>query len=239
MRKILAAAILSSLLLFTSCYTVGLAEKSRTVNVTGSGSLEVSPDMVSMDIRVARTADETKDAQTEVNSAVAALLDILTSHGVSEDDINTTSYDFSPEYEYIDGQRILKGQRVSQSLAFSLKGIDEDSTLLPLLLDAVGEVSNITLSSMRYTREDLSSYYGEVKVLAMEDAMAKAQVYAESAGLTLDKAISIIDYSSEPIARESVNVAAKSMMAMAEAPTQTPVADISVSASVNVVFAMK
>ncbi len=240
MKKIVwTAALAAILILFSSCYSVALSERSATVSVTGSASLDVTPDTVDMDIRVARTAEETKEAQKEVNIAITALLDILTAQGVSEDDITTTGYEFTPEYDYSDGQRKLIGQRVTQSLTFSLKGIDGNPDLFPSLLDAISQVSNITLSSMRYTREDISSYYAEVKAMAMKDAIAKGEVYANSAGLTLGTAISIVDYSAEPVTRESAPVAAKAMMAMADAPTQIPSGDISVNASVNVLFAMK
>ncbi len=144
--------IIGVLALFTSCYSSAITERYPTVSVTGSASLEVEPDTVSMDIRVSRTAEQTREAQLEVNRAVAALVDILTAHSVESDDIVTTRYEFSPEYEYVDNQRKLVGQRVSQSLEFTLSGIDEDPLLFPSLLDDIGGVSNITLSSMRFTR---------------------------------------------------------------------------------------
>ncbi len=240
MKKVMMTfTAVAVLFMLTSCYSVGLAERYRTVTVVGTASLSVVPDTVSMDIRVSRTAEETKDAQREVNIAVAALLDILVAQGVNEDDINTTRYEFAPEYDYSGNQRTLIGQRVSQSLEFSLKGIDTDPQLFPSLLDAVSEVSNITLSSMQYTREDIADYYGRVKALAMEDAFSKGNVYAGSAGLVLEKPLTIVDYSAEPVTRETSYVAQKSMAVMADAPTQIPSGDISVSASVNVVFAMK
>ncbi|MBN2859147.1 MAG: SIMPL domain-containing protein, partial [Sphaerochaetaceae bacterium] len=109
----------------------------------------------------------------------------------------------------------------------------------PSLLDEIGSVSNITLSSMRYTREDISSFRSRVKELAMQDAISKGNVYALSAGLELGRALTITDYSSEPVMREADFAMAKSAMVMADAPTQISTGDISVSASVNVVFAMK
>ena len=238
-KTVLTLSLIGVLVLFSSCYSSSLAERFRTVSVTGTATVEVEPDTVSMDIRISRTAEETRDAQLEVNRAVATLVDILTAHSVKSDDIITTRYEFSPEYEYVDNQRKLVGQRVSQSLEFSLSGIDEDPFLFPTLLDEIGSVSNITLSSMRHTRQDISSFRARVKELAMQDAISKGKVYATSAGLELDTALTITDYSSEPVMRETSFAVAKSAMVMADAPTQISSGDISVTASVNVVFAMK
>lgn len=240
MKKfVLALSLLGIVVLFSSCYSSTLTERYPTVSVTGTATVEVAPDTVSMDIRISRTAEETRDAQLEVNRAVAALVDILKAHSVEADDIITTRYEFSPEYEYVDNQRKLVGQRVSQSLVFSLSGVDEYPLLFPSLLDEIGSVSNITLSSMRYTREDISSFRSRVKELAMQDAISKGNVYAQSAGLELGTALTITDYSSEPVMREADFAMAKSAMVMADAPTQISAGDISVTASVNVVFAMK
>jgi len=240
-RVIIATLVVAFSLLFFSCNTVSVVEKNKTVSVTGNATLEVIPDSASFTIRVSELAKTTKEAQHLVNTKIDTLLNKLVSLGVEKDNIQTNTYDFSPEYQYIDNKRELIGQRVSQSISVTLHAIDTDDQFLPSILDAMGEVSNISLSSIQFFKEDMSNIYDEARIKAFEDAMKKGNMYADAANLSLSDALTISDYSSAGYVGTARNEMMKSsaMMVADSAPTQLPVSTISVSHSVNVIFALK
>jgi uncharacterized protein YggE len=228
-------------LLFFSCSSTSMVERNKTVSVTGSAQLMITPDSASFNIRVSELGKTTKDAQHEVNTKIGIILDKLIALNVAEEDIQTTTYEFSPEYQYIDNKREIIGQRVSQTIYVVLQSIDENDTLLPSILDSVAEVSNISLSSIQFFKKDMSEVYNEAREKAFEDALAKARLYAQSASLTLGDALLIGDYSSSGyVGTARTEMVKSSAMMMADsAPTQMPISTISVNHSVNVTFALK
>ncbi|MDC7247280.1 MAG: SIMPL domain-containing protein [Sphaerochaetaceae bacterium] len=232
----LAAAVF--ILLF-SCSTVSVVEKNKTVSVTGNATLMITPDSASFTVRSSELAKTTKEAQHLVNSKINTILNKLEALGVDKKNIQTNTYDFSPEYQYIENKRELVGQRVSQSISVILHDIDTDGQLLPSILDSLGEVTNISLSSIEFFKEDMSGIYDEARIKAFEDALKKGSMYAEAADLTLSDALVISDYSSAGYVGTARAEMAKSMMMADSAPTQLPVSTISVSHSGTVTFALK
>ncbi len=237
----IATLVVAISLLFFSCSTVSMVEKNKHVSVTGNAQLMLTPDSASFSIRVSELAKTTKEAQHLVNTKIGLILDRLVSLGVDEDNIQTNTYSFSPEYQYIENKRELIGQRVSQSISVVIHEIDTNEDFLPSILDSIAEVSNITLSSIQFFKEDMSDVYDEARTKAFEDALKKGTLYASSANLTLGDALIINDYSSAGYVGNARTEMTKSaaMMVVDSAPTQLPVSTISVSHSVNVTFALK
>jgi len=172
-NMLLISLILAFSFFFFSCTTATLVEKNKTVRVMGNAILSITPDSASMRVRVSEIDESTKEAQYLVNEKTSSIFSILKEVGVTKEDINTTGYEFSPEYEYIENKRVLVGQRVSQSIYFVLRGIDTQDTRLSIILDRLAEVSNISLGSITFSKEDMSGLYDEVRELAMKDAIQK------------------------------------------------------------------
>ncbi len=227
-------------LIFFSCTSVSLVEKSKTINVNGNAILSITPDSASMNVRVSETDTSTKDAQKKVNEKVSAILLVLNQSGVLKEDIQTMGYDFSPEYQYIENKRELIGQRVSQSIYFVLRNIDSKDTLLPAILDRLADVSNITLGSITFSKEDMSGLYDEVRHLAMEDALHKASLYANVVNLQLGDPLLISDYSYEatPVSSRSEGLMMNKAV-MSENSPEVPVSAITIQSSVQVTFELK
>ena len=159
---------------------------------------------------------------------------------VNKEDVNTTGYEFSPEYEYIENKRVLVGQRVSQSIYFVLRDINVNEDVLPAILDRLSDVSNISLGSITFSKEDMSGLYDQVRTLAMKDAIQKGSLYAGVANLSLGDPLLISDYSHEaiPVSSRNEMMMVKSSAMMDSSP-EVPVSDITISSSVQVTFALK
>lgn len=244
MRKSIVSMVLLGILMLlvtTGCQSQRSITSGRTVSVQGTGMVTVAPDLASFSISVNEIADTTTDAQSLANEKLAQLLDITRSYGILDTDITTTSLTLYPDYTWIDDEEMLLGQRATQEVSVLVKGIDRDDTLLGKLLDNLGIVDNITVSSISFDKEDPSQAYAESRKLAMEKAGQKARDYAVAGGLILGKPISITDsYATDyqTAALGNVMKAFESLGAADYAPTEIPTGELQFSSTVMVVYEM-
>lgn len=242
MRKVLT--VLSSVLLvfaLVSCATANTETRSTTINVSGSGVVNLTADVVTFTVSVSETADTTGEAQQATNKKVTKILEIIRSFGIEDKDITTASLSFSSEYYWdnVTGKQIKTGESVSQSLFVRMKNIDDFGALV----DKLGaSVSGISFYSVSFDAQDHSQAYIEARKLAYQDAYEKALAYAESAGKTLGDPLTINDGYASVSTRVS-NASGKMMMAEAAAPdayyTETPTGMLNVTANCDVVFELK
>jgi hypothetical protein len=231
--------LVAALFLATSCQSVSLVEKNRTISVQGTGKVSVSPDIASFSITVSELGQTTAQAQQQTNAKIGTLLSFMRQAGIQEKDMKTTSLQFRPEYEWIDDKQVLVGQRVSQTLYVTVRGIDTESSPLASLLDAIGSVSDITMSSLSFSKEDPSAAYTQSRALAMEKAMQKASEYAQAAGMKLGKPLLISDQSisDSQISRSSTML--KASFDRESVLTEVPTGELLITSTVSVVFLLE
>ena len=218
MRKTIVL-VLASVLLLAGCQSTDGA--GRTVTVSGSGEVSISPDMATFSVSVEETGETTAQAQE------AFLLD--------DDDIRTTGMSLYPQYRYEDGVQVLTGQAAGQSISVTVHDLDQ----LASIVDRLSSVSGISLSSISLDAQDKEASLSEARLEAIADASARAADYAGAAGLTLGEALVIQEggsyYGANRI-QPAVLYAAADESASAKASFHA--GDITVSASVNVTFEM-
>ena len=243
-RTVLTAGILLSLaaLLLTGCLTPNGSQAAVSdlpvISVNGVGVVEAEPDAARVTVTVSELRDTTAEAQGEVNRKVAQAIDASIAAGIDEEKISTASINFNAEYDWTDEGRVLRGQRVSQTLTVIASGIDGNSELLSTLFDGLGMVSGIEISSLSFFVEDTQSLYREARELAFTKAKQKAEEYAQLGGVTLGGPVAISEYSSDATVAETAVRAVKMAAApMTESyPTQVPSGSYSVTLTVQVQF---
>lgn len=239
MRKTMTVLLVAALFLATSCQSVSLVEKNRTISVQGTGKVSVSPDIASFSITVSELGQTTAQAQQQTNAKIGTLLSFMRQAGIQEKDMKTTSLQFRPEYEWIDDKQVLVGQRVSQTLYVTVRGIDTESSPLASLLDAIGSVSDITMSSLSFSKEDPSAAYTQSRALAMEKAMQKASEYAQAAGMKLGKPLLISDQSINDYQISRSSTMLKASFDRESVLTEVPTGELLITSTVSVVFLLE
>ena len=92
------------------------APQSRTITVSATGSVKVTPDAVRINATVTKVATSNALALSEVGTNSAAVRKALLANGISTKDIKTQSLTVYPEYNYTqDKGSELIGYRSSQS----------------------------------------------------------------------------------------------------------------------------
>lgn len=156
--------------------------KESTVTVTAKGNVFAVPDMAELRFGV-RTQDENAaEAQRKNAKDVDAVISVLKSSGVKEENIQTTWYDVSPQYDWNtgDGDTII-GYTVSTSL--SVKGVKIDDA--GKLITACTEAGANEFNGASYSCSNYDELYGEALQKAVAASKEKAALLASSAGRNL------------------------------------------------------
>lgn len=236
---IIILCFIACFMVLTSCTTTNVDNTTnKTISVSGTGSVSLPTDIVSFRINVSEIADTTGEAQQATNKKMSQILSILKENGIKEEDISTTALNFSTNYSWKDGEQVKIGEEVSQTVYVRLYNCDAFASLADSLGSQVSGISFYNVSFASTQRKDAEN---KARELAYKDAVAKAQIYATAAGLTLGSPISIQDgyssYAQNTIANTDLLYSAK---AASEAfySTETPNGPLTVTSNVDIVFAL-
>jgi uncharacterized protein YggE len=150
---------------------------SRTVQVSGSAMINVTPDRALIQLGV-QSNGRTPDAVEFANSvAIQKVIKTLQARGIEAKDIATDVYVIEPLYEDYDSLYI-KGYRINNVVAITLRDVKKTSSIISIALSAgANQVINVEF----YTSE-LRKYRDQARDLAMQAASEKAEALANAAG---------------------------------------------------------
>ncbi len=239
MRKITNLVILVLVVFLTVSCATKTNTTSKTISVSGTGSVNLKADNVSFRVEISETEDTTALAQQATNKKMSQLLAILHENGISDDDISTTALNFSTNYTWRDGQQQKIGETVSQTVYVRMYNLDGFASLA----DSIGSnISGISFYNVTFGSSNSKEAENQARELAYANALKKAQTYAQAAGLTLGEPITIQDGGSSTYSNRMSNDAVMFAVVATEETTystETPTGPLTVSASVEVIFEVK
>ncbi len=152
-------------------------DSSRTVQVSGAATINVTPDRVLIKLGV-ESNNRTPDlVQADNQAAIQRVIEAAKSLGIADKDISTDFYLVHPVYENYDALTI-KGYRIDNVVAITLNDVSRTSAVLVAALKAG---ANEVLDVEFYTSQ-LRQYRDQARNLAMKAAGEKAQALAEAGG---------------------------------------------------------
>ena len=208
------------------------------IHVSGAGTASATPDIAVLSLGVEGQARTVAEANAIAADAIAAVLSVLRDAGVADDDMKTQQFSIQPEYAFNreDGTRTLTGYRVTNSLVVTLRDLDSVGPIIDRAAAAGGDATRI--NSIGFRVEDGVALEAEARRLALEDAVAKADLFAEATGVSRGSLVFITESSFPQFARAeavfSVDVAA----AGAPAPTEILAGEFDVRVNVQAVFSI-
>ncbi|MGB7291123.1 MAG: SIMPL domain-containing protein [Thermodesulfobacteriota bacterium] len=225
----LAATFLINSLAFSQ--TVN--NEKNTLQVNGKGVVTAKPDKANVTISVETTNQNASTAVKENAEKMNQVMEKLKSQIGKNDKISTTGYNLSPIYTYDEKTRKseLSGYRVSNSIVVESKNLD----VVGKLIDSATQAGANRIESLSFDTDKRDEYRREALVKAVQDARETAEIVAKAAGVTIAKIIQISPSYEIPIPvyREFALTARE---AAAPPPTQIEPGELTVSASVNMVF---
>ena len=228
MKRLLTATIMAAMVL-TAVSAADIPDYIPTISVSGSATVTMQPDTASFQISASSVEATTEEARVKTSEMIGKAIGILKDEfGIAEDDLATSYIAASPEFEWRDDERVLVGQRATQRIDVETEDLDAIGDIYQELMGIDGiEISDVTLD-----KKDKSEEYREARMKAVEDAYAKADAYLEAAGAEVGNGSSY----SAPLYRTANLMLASADTVSKAVPTEYYTDDISVSASVSIVY---
>lgn len=204
------------------------------IAVQGRGVVEQAPDMAVISLGARYQAFTAKEAMSEVNKRTRAALEIMERLGVDPRDMQTGSLYLNPVWEQgnnrIDVARI-KGYEAGNQMRVRIR----DLSILGAALDEMVSDGVNAFNGLSFALQDPSEAMNEARRKAVADAVAKAELYAEAAGVKLGDIISI---SEGGISAPQPRFMARAEMAM-DSGVPISAGELSTQASISIVFDIK
>ncbi len=219
---------------------VGTQPVEHAIGVSATSSQKVSPDLLVIQLHVQTDAKTAKQAVQDNAAVTADLLAKLKALGLTDQDIQTTSYSvdqvtetnytcdkngYNCRYSYY-----VTGYRVMNSISLQVKDLAKGGDVIDASSSA--GMNETFIDSVGFTLQDETRRTLEKSLLrnAAAEARAKAQNMAEGSGAALGKLLSLSEsYSYYPQYRSDYAVGA-----MAEAAPKTELSPGQVEVSVTV-----
>ena len=168
-------------------------ENPRTVSVTGSGSVSITPDIAYVSIGVHTEADTASEAVDKNTAQTQKVIDSLKESGVAAEDIRTTNFSIWPNQRYDDmGQPVGTTYAVDNTVYVTVR----DLASMGDLLDAAITAGANTIYSISFDLADKTADMAKARDLAVKAAQEQAAELAASAGVELGEIQTIGYYDS-------------------------------------------
>lgn len=205
------------------------APAPATITVTGEGRVSARPDMATVTLGVETGGASANTALAENTAATAKVIDELKGAGIAGKEMQTSSLTLGPRWDQTEGQAPkITGFVAANMITVTVRDLQQ----LGGVLDAVAKNGANTFQGLQFGLTEPRPRQDEARRAAVADALARARLYAEAAGVTLGpiRAIS-----------EGGGMSPRPMMRMAADSASVPLAEgtVDVSASVTMEFALE
>ncbi len=216
------------------------AQEMRPVLLDGT-MLEISaegvstrvPDLAVIQAGVISQADSASVAMAQNSARMAAVLAALRGAGIAERDLQTASISLAPQYRYENNQPpILTGYQASNQVSVRFRDVSKSGAILDTL---VKQGAN-NISGPNLTIDKPEAALDEARVDAVRKARARATLYAQAAGLRVDRILAISESGAMPGPIPIMTVSSRSKAA---ADTEVVAGEQQLSVTVSVRFLLK
>ena len=201
------------------------------VAVQGYAEIEVLPDSAELTLQLSATRESAAAAKADVDRRVAAVLSAARSQNITDEAIRASQIRVAPDYQWEDGKRQLKGQRVEREVVITLAELDRYGALV----DALVKAGIDQLGNVRFLVSQREALAAQALKAAVADGRERAALLAAELGSTLDGVYSI-DANATPIQP----VADRGVMMMEAKAAAAPMllGKETISARVSLVFTL-
>jgi uncharacterized protein YggE len=186
-----ALALLASFLAFEAPAALADAPDKRTLSLSATGAVKTTPDKVDITTGVTAEGQTARDALDKNTEAMSKVVAGLKEAGIDPKDIQTTNFSVSPIYEQKkQGQAaFITGYRVTNQVHITVR----DTEQLGEILDTVVRLGANEIGSIEFGVSEPEELKDEARKQAMRNAIADAELYAETAGVELGPVLTITE----------------------------------------------
>lgn len=165
-----------------------VTQKTVTFEVTGEGKVTTTPDVASVTAGISVQAPSIKAAQDQINSIINKVTQTLKQNGVDPKDIQTSSYNISPTYDYTGGSQRITGYNANTNVLIKVRNLDNVNNVIDTAtVNGANQISGIS-----FDVDDKTKVESQARQKAVDEARKKAAEASKIAGFKLGR---IINYS--------------------------------------------
>lgn len=205
-------------------------DEQRQITVTGEGIVLTVPDMATITLGVVHQHADPAQAMAQSSLATEAILAKLAALGIASRDVQTGQVSLSPVYSRQTNSKpaVIEGYRAALSLNVRVRDLDRlGSVLGAVLRDGANQ-----FSGLRFGVQTAGPLHDQARQAAVAEALRKARLYADAAGVALGDVLSISENSAQSYPQ---------MRMAAELVEAVPIAEgeLSLSQTVTLVIALE
>jgi len=216
------------------CASVVSAKDPVTISVSGTGSVTIPPEYVSVSVGVETRATTASEALQANNQLATSATVAITGLGIDDDDLTTSSVSLNPVTAFNNGTSTITGFRASNTLSVTVRpqegGDDLDTLVGEVLTELVNQGIN-TINDVTFKADNTTEATDTARTLAVDNAYAVASVFAKAA------CYGIVGVADMKVNDGNIPQPVESDVLFAAAPSvSTPISsgDITVSSSVDI-----
>lgn len=205
------------------------------LDVTAEGSSTRVPDLALIQAGVVTSAPSAGEAMRQNAQRMAAVLAALRKAGIAERDLQTSAVNLAPQYRYQENKPpVITGYQASNQLTVRFRDVAKSGAILDAL---VAEGAN-NIAGPTLTLADEEGALDEARRDAIAKARARATLYAQAAGLKVDRILLISEAGITPAA-PPMPMMMRAKGGLAEADTAIVPGEQKISVSLSVRFLLK
>ena len=162
---------------------------SGRITVTGIGTVNGTPNQLTLSMGVQVNAASVRSALQAANQATSVVTAALKAHGVAASDIQTSGLSIQPNYR--ENSPTPDSYGVSEYLTATLRHVSAAGAQIQAAAQAGGNA--VTIDGISLDLTDTSSLLARARAAAVADARHKAAQYASAVGQPLGPVVSITD----------------------------------------------
>lgn len=181
------------------------AGSNKTITLIGEGKVIAKPDIAEINFGVITQNADSSKAQSENDSKMKVLTDLLKSQGVKEKDITTTTYNLEPQYNY-DYCKLsssdyrscppkITGYQLTQKVTVKIR----DFSKINLIVGSLAPNGANDISQITFTVDGLAGYQLQAQIIAIKEVMKKKVALEKATGIRIGQVLSISDGSNVPM----------------------------------------
>jgi uncharacterized protein YggE len=203
----------------------------RTITVTGTGLVTLTPDIAYINIGVQTQDASASVAMADNNTKAQAVIDAIKAAGVADKDIQTTNFSIYPQQQYNDKGAITGILYVVNNTVYITA---RDLSKLGGLLDASVNAGANNINSISFDVADKTEALSQARKSAVAEALKQANELTTASGVSLGDVQTISYYdSSAPVA---VPYARADFAAGGSVPVQS--GSMQITTTVTIVYAI-
>jgi uncharacterized protein len=198
-------------------------QQQNQVSVTGQGKVSYSPDVATVTLGVQVDKAATGEAAlNQMNDKINKIIAAVEALGIKKEDVTTQAYTLNPQYDYVNSAATVAGYNANQRLAIKVSDIQQNTEMVSKVIAAASSAGTNQVTGIDFTVSNPNDLKQQARILAIQDAKAKAADLANAAGVKLGKVEGWFENVIQPIDTQSSMGYGGSDMALSSKAVPSP-----------------